>query len=135
MKKILLTPVFISLFFSLQLCAQNASPILAMDVTTTPVSGFLLPDSSVFYSNTTVFNVHIHVSLFDTTGINNVIVKVGRTSGSSDVIESSYAFDTYRNGYDIVIDLGNYSNLLHYYAEVKLELSDATLTDAVTFSR
>ena len=127
---------FILLFFSfLFSSAQNSNPILAMEIERTAVSNYTLPDSSVFYSDTTIFNAKVKISLYDTTGINSVHVRIGRSPNSADVINQTYDFNMYRTTYDILIDAGNYANLLHYYSEVRLERSDESLTDPVTFSR
>ncbi len=127
---------FLSVFISSSLFAQQDTyPCLAMEVQSIPLSNYLMPDSSVSYSESTVFSLQMLISLFDTAGINNVQVKIGRTLHGSDVVNDSYNFNTYRTGYNIALALGSYSNLLHYYAEIKLERTNETLTDIVSFSR
>jgi hypothetical protein len=106
-----------------------------MEVQTTAISGYLMPDSTVNYSYTTVFSSQMSISLYDTVDITNIHVKVGRTLNASDVIDATYDFNTYRSGYNITLALGNFSSLLHYYSEIKLEHADGSLTDAITFSR
>src|SRR5690242_5546681 len=116
MKKVFL--LSISAFIScVSLRAQDIiiNPIYAMEVLTNPIEGFLLPDSSVYYSDTTIFNAQMRISLYDTADVNTIIIKVGRSLHGSDVVETTFPFDAYRNGYQIALDLGNYSNLLHYY--------------------
>jgi hypothetical protein len=135
MKKILFSFLFIFVFFSLTLSAQNTFPCLAMEVHTTPVSNYQLPDGSEYFSDSTVFGTQMLISLYDTVDISYIHVKVGRAPDATDVIDATYDFNTYRDGYNISLTLGNYASLLHYYSEIKLEHADGSLTDTITFSR
>jgi hypothetical protein len=136
MKRFYLLSIFFFIY-CISIKAQEAivNPMLSMEVHTTPVSGFLLPDSSVHYSDTTIFAIQLFVNLFDTTGFSSIHVKIGRTANSSDILDNSYDFDTYRTEYKVILPLGNYSHLRHYYAAVKLERTDGSLTDEIKFSR
>ena len=115
--------------------AQDNNPILDIEVKTSPVSGYSMPDGKTFYSDTTVFNAWLRINLLDTVGVEKVLVKLGRIKHSADVLDETYSFDTYRTGFKILIDLGNYSDLLHYYAEVRLRLADKTVTEPFSYSR
>jgi hypothetical protein len=106
-----------------------------MEVQTTPASNYQLSDGSEYFSDSTVFGTQMLISLYDTVDIAYIHVKVGRTPDASDVIDAAYDFNVYRDGYNINLTLGNYASLLHYYSQIKLEHTDGSLTDAITFSR
>lgn len=126
----------IAFFFllSANLSAQSNYPLLAMQVTTTPVSNFLTPDSLENLTAQTVFETHMLFSVYDTS-VTRVYVKIGTTNGGSDILLDDFDFNTYRNGYDIDLTLGNLTNMLQYYSEVWLMKSDGTFTTSLSFSR
>jgi hypothetical protein len=126
----------IALFFllSAKISAQSNYPLLAMQVTTTPVSNYLTPDSLENLTEQTVFETHMLFSVYDTS-VTRVYIKIGTTNGGSDILSEDFDFNTYRNGYDIDLPLGNLTNMLQYYSEVWLKKSDGTFTTSLSFSR
>jgi hypothetical protein len=77
-----------------------------------------------------VMNVSTVLTLLDTVNVSKIHVKIGRTSGLSDIVEHSFAFDDYSPGLDfsyerdensIKIGVGGFADAEILYAEIYLE--------------
>jgi len=131
-----------SVFFS---SAQDVYPVLSMDVATTPVANHLSLDSLPSLTDSTVFSVEMNVNLFDTLNIQELEVKIGTSSGASDIFSHSFVFDVsgslgsglfyLRDAYSIQLGLGNRMQMLNYYSQVRIKKADGSYTDAVLFNR
>jgi len=146
MKKLISAFILICLIF---LCgnikAQNTYPVLSTSVETTCITNCLGMDSIPYVSDSTSIRTVMTVQLFEVTGIFSLHVKLGTTSGGSNLLDKTFAFDvsgsvgngcTYSRTDDIVtLGLGDYNGLTSYFSEVILERTDHSLTDAVVFNR
>lgn len=124
---------------------SNTYPIISTEVTTNCLSNCLTIDSLPYVSDSTIISVQIAIQLFDVTGISSLHVKLGTTSGGSDLLDKTFDFDVMgnvgngcsysRTDYLVTLGLGNYNGLTSYFSEVILERDDHTLTDAIVFNR
>jgi len=129
----------------MRVSAQNTYPILSTSVETTCITNCIGVDSIPYMSDSTSIHVVMTIKLFEVTGISSLHVKLGTTSGSSDLLDKIFAFDvsggvgngcTYaRTDYTVTLGLGDYNGLTSYFSEVILERDDHSLTDAVVFNR
>ncbi|MCH2045455.1 MAG: hypothetical protein MK212_15160 [Saprospiraceae bacterium] len=147
-----------SLLLSLTMClvvqmtfAQGSSDISIIDgnviLKTNDLTGygnlspedFLEMDStaidSLFSSRSTNVTVHLHLS--DTTFVQNIYLKLGRTSGASDISNLSFGLDgsnlpstitLSRDGLRVYLDLGDVYNMSVYFMEAWLEDDTGTLS-------
>jgi len=133
-------------FFSLNICfAQDPYPVLSMDVAIEPVANHLTPDSLPLLTDTTIFDVVMHVNLFDTLNIQQIEVKIGSSPGASDIFSNSFVFDSspvppsgwsyFRDEYAIVLGLGHLQQMLSYYSQIRIQKTDGSFSDAVEFNR
>jgi hypothetical protein len=123
----------------------NTYPVLSTSVETTCITNCTDVDSIPYVSDSTSIRVVMTIQLFEVTGITSLQVKLGTTSGSSNLLNKTFAFDvsgsvgngcTYsRTDYTISLGLGDYNGLTSYFSEVKLERDDHSLTDAIVFNR
>ncbi|MBK6986838.1 MAG: hypothetical protein IPI10_15545 [Bacteroidetes bacterium] len=112
---------------------------------TTPVANHLSLDSLPSLTDSTVFSVEMNVNLFDTLNIQELEVKIGTSSGASDIFSHSFVFDVsgslgsglfyLRDAYSIQLGLGNRMQMLNYYSQVRIKKADGSYTDAVLFNR
>lgn len=95
-------------------------------------------DSVMFeYYKTQNFNLEVAVLLNDTTQIEKIHIKLGRTEGGNDIFEDYFVFDnntpgglkTYlRNGKLVTLGLGSYTNLNTIYIQVYIESTIGSTT-------
>lgn len=124
---------------------QNSYPVLSTSVETTCITNCIDADSIPYVSDSSLIQVVMTIQLFEVTDINSLHVKLGTTSGGSDLLDKTFDFDVSgsvgngcsysRTDYIITLGLGNFNGLTSYYSEVKLERADHTLTDAIVFNR
>ena len=133
------------LLFSKSSKAQNPTyPIVSMDIQATPVafdtSGGL-PD----LSDSTVFHVEMNVSLFDTSTIDKIYVVLSDSGNTGNRLQKTFDWDVsgstgngttfLRTDYTVALGLGNFKDLLNYYATVRIKRTDGTFTDLISFYR
>jgi len=116
-----------------------------MDVSTEPIANHLTPDSLPLLTDTTIFDVVMHVNLFDTLNIQQIEVKIGSVQGASDIFSNNFVFDAsppptggltyFRDEYSIRLGLGPLQQMLSYYAVVRIQKSNGSYSDAVEFNR
>ena len=116
-----------------------------MDVVTTPISNNFSADSLPIITDSTVFDVGMNVNLFDTSGIQNIEVKIGTAQGGSDLINQTFVFDVsgalsngryyLRDLYHVQLGLGQFSNFVDYFAEVRIVWVDNSYSPFVIFNR
>ena len=140
--------IFFALFFFLlssMAYSQNTTyPILSMDIQTTATADSTtggLPD----FSDSTIFNVKMNVSLFDTTDIEKIYISLGDVGMPGNRLQQTFDWDVSgstgngtsytRNKYRLTLNLGDYMNLLNYEAYVNIKRTDGTITDLINFSR
>ncbi|MEO8086672.1 MAG: hypothetical protein ABI763_07630 [Bacteroidota bacterium] len=124
---------------------QNTYPGLATSIETTCISNCMDVDSIPYVSDSTLIRVVMTVQLFESTGISSIHVKLGNTSGGSELLGKTFAFDvsgnigngcTYsRTGDVITLGLGDFNGLMSYFSEVKIERDDHSLTEAFVFNK
>jgi hypothetical protein len=73
------------LFFIVEASAQDTNPILSMDVTSVSIRNNFSQDSLPMITDSTVYSVGMNISLYDSTNIQNIEVKLGSTDGGSDL--------------------------------------------------
>ncbi len=138
--------VFLLLFFVCQIVkAQNVNPVLSMDVSSAATANNFSADGLPVVSDSTVYSVTMNVSLYDTTNIQSVEVKVGTTDGGADLFNHSYQYDvsgglgngrTYaRSGFKITLGLGSLTGIDSYFSEVRIQFLDGTYSDPISFNR
>ncbi len=141
----LLQIVFI-LFLLTNTCpAQDPYPVLSMEVSTEPVANHLTPDSLPLLTDTTIFDVVMHVNLFDTLNIQQIEVKIGSVQGASDIFSNNFVFDAspppiggltyFRDEYSIRLGLGTMQQMLSYYAVVRIQRTNGSYSESVEFNR
>jgi len=132
-------------FLLFQSKAQNPNfPIISMGIETTPVANDTsggLPD----LSDSTRFNVQMSISLFDTTIVNQIEVTLSDSGATGNRLQHTFNWDVYgstgngtsysRNEYYVTLNLGNFKDLLNYFAAVRIKRTDGTYTDYINFSR
>lgn len=144
--KTLLHILFVTVaFLPHNVSAQNTFPILSTSVETTCVANCIDQDSIPYISDSTLIHAVMTIQLFEVTGISSLHVKLGTTSGGSDLLSKTFAFDvsgsvgngcTYsRTDYTVTLGLGDLNGLTSYFSEVVLERDDQSLTDAIIFNR
>jgi hypothetical protein len=123
---------------------QNTFPVLSTSVETTCISNCFTLDS---FPNTdsSLISVQMTIQLFEVTSIASIQVKLGTTSGGSELLSKTFTFDvsgnvgngcSYSRVDDIVtLGLSSYIGLTAYFTEVRITKSDASVTDAVVFNR
>lgn len=107
---------------------NNYYPVISMNLKVTGVD--TLSNGMISITDSTVFDAHMLIVLFDTTDISQINVLLTNTADSVNLLQQSYAFSSVsRNGFSIDLDLGNYAGLLHYLGQLTIERTDGTLTD------
>jgi hypothetical protein len=118
-------------------------PMLAMEVETTPAGIDTTVEGYLDFSDSTIFNSHMIISLFDTLGISKIHVTFKNSLGDI-ILQKYFSYDTFgsfpdgtsysRNEFLINLDFGNFPSLLSFYSDVKIELANGSFTDLVGFS-
>ena len=124
---------------------SNQYPVLAMSVQVTAISSDTSLGGLPALTDTTVFSANMSIDLFDTTGIDQIEVKLGSVMGGSDYLSKNFLFDVpgsfgdgtsfYRNDFNVSIGLGHYPGLTDYFAEIRIKRQDGSFTDSVLFNR
>lgn len=96
-------------------------------------------------TDSTVFSVFIHISLSDTINIDQIIVKLGDKGLTDNRMKHVFKWDVFgdtrdgtnysRNGFNVILSLGNFKGFLQYEAHVEIKLMDGTKTEIVRCSR
>lgn len=125
--------------------AQNVNPVLAMDIASTSIANNASADGLPLITDSTVYSVSMNVSLYDTTNIQSIEVKVGTTAGGSDLFNHSYVYDVFgnlgnartysRNGFQVTLGLGSLIGIDSYFSEVRIQFMDGTYSDPISFNR
>jgi hypothetical protein len=139
--------IFLKVFLSFlkNSSAQNLTyPIVSMSIETVPISRDTsggIPD----LSDSTIFSTQMYVSLFDTTSINEMYVVLSGSGAINTRLQHTFNWDVFgstgsgtsyaRTEYYVALGLGEFSDLLHYTAALRIKRIDGTFTDYVTFSR
>ena len=124
---------------------SNQYPVLAMSVQVTAISSDTSLGGLPALTDTTVFSANMSIDLFDTTGIDQIEVKLGSVLGGSDYLSKNFLFNVpgsfgdgtsfYRNDFNVSIALGQYPGLTDYFAEIRIKRQDGSFTDSVLFNR
>ena len=124
---------------------QNTYPILSTSIETTCIAHCFDFDSIPINSDSTIISVVLTLQLFEITGIASIRVKLGTTSGGSELLDKTFAFDVSgnvgnsctfsRTDYTVLLGLGSYNGLTSYFSELILEKVDHSFTDAIVFNR
>ena len=124
---------------------SNTYPVISSEVTTTCISNCLTVDSIFQVTDSSLIQVNMTIQLFEVTGITSLHVKLGTSSGGSDLLDKTFAFDVSgdvgnfctfsRNDYTVLLGLGSYNGLTFYFSELILEKVDHSFTDAIVFNR
>jgi hypothetical protein len=135
--------IYLTYLTSIQAQGPNF-PIISMAVETTPVANDTsggLPD----LSDSTWFNVQMTIALFDTMVVNQIEVSLSDSGASGNRLQHTFNWDVFgstgngtsysRNEYNLYLNLGNFKDLLNYYAIVRIKRTDGTYTDYINFSR
>lgn len=142
----LLPLLFAAALFARQSKAQqNTYPILATSVETLCILNCIDSDSIPIISDSSKISVIMVIQLFEVTGITSISVKLGITSGGSELLDKTFAFNVFDNvgngcSYGriddtVTLGLGTYNGLTSYFSEVILEKNDHSLTGPVVFNR
>lgn len=133
------------LFSNVEAFAQDDNPILSMDVTSVSIRNNFSQDSLPMITDSTVYLVGMNISLYDSTNIQNIEVKLGSTDGGSDLLSHTFAFDitgqlgnglSYsRVGYAISLGLGELTGIDSYFAEVRVQHTDGSYSPSISFNR
>lgn len=125
--------------------AQSDNTILAMDVSTEPVSYNFSSDSLPVLTDSTVFEVMMNVNLYDTTNIEEIEVKIGTSDGASDLVNQTFTFDVFgslggglsydRLAYNLSLGLGQHSGMLNYFASVRVKRTDNSWSSSIVYNR
>jgi len=123
-----------------QVCAQQS--LIAMNVETsftdTTVEG--IPD----VRPTTLFTTLMNVSVEEGANILKLHVKLGSTPGGSEFLSTSFDYNvpgtfgstTYsQNGSNILLGLGAFMGMIHYYGQVQVETTSHSFETPLNFSR
>jgi hypothetical protein len=138
------------LIFSFLLMSKNANaqdpnfPIISMGIETYPVANDTsggVPD----LSDSTYFNVQMNVALFDTTVIDQIVVQLSDSGAVGNRLQHTFNWDVFgstgngtsysRDKYNLLLDLGDFKDLLNYYATIRIKRTDGSFTDYINFSR
>ncbi len=136
--------ILLLLFFTAALTttAHAQQKVLAMAVETS--SNDTTPEGLPVIDENTLIHAVMNVNLDNTDSIYKLHVKLGRTQGGTEFISAVFDYNvsgtfgstTYsQTGSTILLGLGAYAGMIHYYAEVQIEKTDHSYEDAVTFSR
>jgi hypothetical protein len=118
--------------------------ILAMNVETTAPLADTTQYGVPVFDSTTVFTTVMNVILEDLTDIYQLHVKLGSTLHGSQFLIASFDYGVNgtfgstsysQTGNTILLGLGSYPGMLHYFAEVQIEKTDHTFQDAILFSK
>lgn len=145
-KSILCKIFYLCIFlFSQKAKAQDPNfPIISMGIQSTPVAHDTsggLPD----LSDSTRFSVQMNISLFDTTMIDEMYVVLKDSAATTNLLSHTFDWDVSgstgngtsytRTEYNLILGLGNFTDLLNYTASVRIKRLDGTYTDYIYFSR
>jgi len=114
---------------------NNFYPVLSMEM---KIQGMdTLSGGVLDISDTTSMTATMKISLFDTTNVLKLHIKMGKTN-SYELYQQAIDFSTLgtaRNGFDVSINLGTYLGLLNYFSELSIERNDHSFSTPVTYNR
>ena len=130
---------------SAQVFAQDANSIFSMEVQLQSVGNNFSPDGLPIVSNSTIYNVGMNVSLYDTSNIQSIEVSLGSSQGGTDILSHTFSNDVsgslgnglsyLRNGYQLNLGLGQLTGLQDYFTEVKGKRTNGTYSPVILFNR
>ncbi len=143
MKKLfLLAQCFILL--NVIVTAQSSNQVLSMDVVTETIGNNFSFDSLPVINDSTIYQIAMNLSLYDTTNIQEIEIGIGTTEGSSDLIFRNFSFDDFspgsgfsysRQGFNIQLGLGTAQGISSFFSSVRLKLLDGSYSPIITFNR
>lgn len=141
MKRFVFSLILLFNFF--ESFSQGNYPVSMMTVVTNAVSNYVGIDGNVYFSDTTIFNNQIIVLLDDTSSILNLAVTLQKDVNDTVSFQKIFNFDVFgifpdgtsfnRIGYEVTLDLGNYSGFISPKATLVLERIDGTFTDIIQY--
>jgi hypothetical protein len=150
MQKLIL--LFITSILILSVKGQSYKGLRDIHISLTPVSSNLEIDSSIIdnqaaidsviynYYHNEDFSLSLSVLLLDSTQVNKIHIKLGRTEGGNDLFDSYFVFDNYspgnntsyeRNLFNVIMGLGVFQNLNNIYASVYIESTIGTTSEVI----
>lgn len=138
--------LFFAVFFiSVHALGQGTNPIMSMDVVANPIRNNFSIDSLPLVTDSTIYQVGMNLNLYDSTDIQSIEVKIGRTDGGTEFINHDFAFDVsgslaggmsyFRNGYSIQLGLGELAGVYSYYAEVRIKHLNGSYSPSISFNQ
>ncbi len=138
--------LFLAVFLlSVHAYGQGANPILSMDVITIPIGNNLSQDSLPMITDSTIYQVNMNLSLYDSTDIQNIEVRIGSSENGSEFISHVFSFDVsgslggglsyIRNGYTVQLGLGELVGVYAYYAEVRVQHLNGSFSPSISFNK
>jgi hypothetical protein len=120
---------------------SNVEVVLENVVSSSTASLF---DTSSFNINSLVFQAKLLVEVVDYTNVSKIHIKLGTSSGASDLIQHVFTTDplqmvplyfsySYENNL-YTLEVGQYTGLTTYYCEVQLEYSDGQFSLPTLYS-
>ena len=94
-------------------------------------------------TNPTLLEGTFIVTLSDTTDINNIEVRIGTTSGGTEIFSHVFAFDVQtglpgglsylRNSYIVTLGIGTFTDKSTFYGEVRVQGNNSTWSNGLKF--
>lgn len=144
MKRILTLIIFFIAWYYVD-AQQNNFPILSTSIETTCINNCIDQDSVQYISDSSLISAVMTVQVFDLSNIASFRVKLGTSSGASDLLDKTFTYDVFGNVGDnctysrsdatILLGLGNFNGLTAYFSELIIERGDHSLTSPVIFNR
>jgi hypothetical protein len=135
MKQISLTLVLLAIviFSNVKVQAQEVQdpyyPLIVAELQVT--GGDTLADGYIDYSDTTLFDTHMVMTLYDTLNISKVNIVLKKTADGSPLLSRSYDFSSVpRDEYILNLCLGKHRGMYRCYGEAAFEMADGSLTPA-----
>lgn len=130
---------------NLQTYGQAPNPILSMEVVAIPIGNNLSSDSLPLVTDSTIYQVGMNLSLYDSTNIQSIEVKIGSSESGTEFFTHVFTFDVSgqlggglsyaRNGYSIQLDLGELVGLFAYYSEVRVQHLNGSYSPSISFNQ
>jgi len=145
LKKIIYTGIIFLLSWN-SLYAQTVLPPSRMEVymQQAGTDSVIVFGDTVFSSQAILMGT-VFIKLQDTLNLSKIHVKLGTTSGGSDLFSKDFSFDVSgnfsdstsytRNGLNVLLGIGQFIGLNSYYAEVRLEDTSQNLSDPIYYNQ
>lgn len=122
---------------------QGISPIVDLKLEPTAISNYVGIDGQTYYSDTTVFNVVLKLSVSDTTIISKLNIELFKDKSGAVFFQKTFDYDVFgafmdgtsysRNGFDITLNLGDYSGFIEPKISLVIQRVDSTSTDPIVY--